>query len=153
MARALSRMKSGTKTSRDVKRDRISDWKAPANHLNTKPRHYPARNTPNPQTIVVTLDTSKATTNHALLAVKSRRIGRVATATTYWTCAKPLRGPLRLDAQSGTAVGINSQIAPAPRDNGAHTGELVESRRTTECRREEQTRTVREEFGKSAATE
>jgi len=28
-------MKSGTKTSRDLKRDRIHDWKAPANQLDS----------------------------------------------------------------------------------------------------------------------
>jgi hypothetical protein len=48
---------------------------------------------------------------------------------------------------------INSQIALVSGDNGAHTGKLVESRRTTERRWEEQTRTIREELRESAAAE
>jgi hypothetical protein len=94
LARASRCMKSGTKTSRDLKRDRIHDWKAPANHLDSTIPHIPAQNNINLQTIVATTTPFNATTNHALRPAKSRRIARVATATTFWTCDKRLRGPI-----------------------------------------------------------
>ena len=110
----------------------------------------------NLHTIVTIAKSFNATSNHTLRAARSRRIERVATATTiqdlFWTTRKPIAtGRVRLGR--GVAEGFTNHIALAPRNNGAHTGELVESRRTTERGWEEQTRAVREEFGQSAATE
>jgi uncharacterized protein YijF (DUF1287 family) len=97
MIRALRGFKSETKTSRDVKRDRIHDWKALANHLDSTTPRKILQISRRSLRLEVCLTRQRITRP---VQQKPDDIEPVATATTHWTCSRRPRELFQLEAHA-----------------------------------------------------
>ena len=84
---------------RDVKRDHIRDWKASTNYLDYSAHYNFAQNTRILQTIVAATKLINATNKPTSCPARSKRIGRVATATAHWNRSGRLQNPDQSDTR------------------------------------------------------